>query len=226
MSIFPDILLAALAVAAPLSRVDRALADYDAEAGAIKASCPALKEEPRDWRAGAAKLDCMMRLDQLMRRRTYPVPAKLSKDEVQEFYIRFGSRVHEVDDGNLAALKRMLASLGWPTISAAGKDASHAAWLIAQHADRDVPFQKRVLDMLAELYPNGECLSVDYAYLYDRVAMNENRPQRFGTQGRCTGHGAWTPHDMEDPGRVDERRASMGLQSLAEYRAGFKDICP
>ena len=50
-------------------------------------------------------------------------------------------------------------------------------------------------------------------------------PQRYGTQGHCTGAGTWEPWPCEDPARLDERRASVGLEPEAAYIARFKDIC-
>ena len=63
----------------------------------------------------------------------------------------------------------------------------------------------------------GEASPDHFAYLYDRVAVAENRPQRFGTQFRDT-----DPFPIEDEAHVDERRASVGLPSMAVYRAEMK----
>lgn len=55
--------------------------------------------------------------------------------------------------------------------------------------------------------------------LYDRVAVSQKRPQRYGSQGRCNDQGAWTAFETEDPANLDQRRATMGLQPVAEYAA-------
>ena len=82
------------------------------------------------------------------------------------------------------------------------------------------------LATLEELVPVGSTSLKNFAYLYDRVAVAEERPQRFGTQGRCVGPGAWEPFPLEDPGSVDGLRASVGLSPLDEYVAYFVDVCP
>lgn len=95
------------------------------------------------------------------------------------------------------------------------------ARFLVQHADHDTAFQTNVLTMLTSLVGRKETSPTNYAYLYDRVAVNSNRPQRYGTQGRCTGSGIWEARPTEDPGHLDERRAAVGLEPQAEYRARF-----
>lgn len=43
-------------------------------------------------------------------------------------------------------MKKIVKKHGWPGISLVGKKASVGAWLLAQHADRDLRFQKNVLN--------------------------------------------------------------------------------
>ena len=47
----------------------------------------------------------------------------------------------EVDERNTARLKEIIARYGWPTKAMVGWDGADAAWLLAQHADRDPAFQ-------------------------------------------------------------------------------------
>lgn len=127
-----------------------------------------------------------------------------------------------IDVSNTQWLKDRLREHGWFTISEHGERAANAAWLLAQHADRDRAFQREVLAAIEPLAAEGEVEPSSYAYLHDRVAVGEGRAQRFGTQGRCA-DGAWAPLDLEDPERVDERREDYGLGPLADYVAGFND---
>jgi hypothetical protein len=96
-----------------------------------------------------------------------------------------------------------------------------AAWLLVQHADRDVAFQTEMLRILEPLVPARETAQSNYAYLHDRVAVNSGRPQRYGTQGRCTAAGVWEPREVEQPEQLDERRAAVGLGPEADYIAVF-----
>jgi hypothetical protein len=126
-----------------------------------------------------------------------------------------------VDEGNTAWLKADLLANGWPTIPQFGKDADQAAFLLVQHADRDRAFQSQVLALLEPLAKDGRTRPANYAYLFDRVAVANKQPQRYGTQGRCTGVGLWEPFEVEAPQALDARRASLGMSSEAEYKARF-----
>ena len=67
-----------------------------------------------------------------------------------------------------------------------------------------------------ERSPKGTVPRSHIAYLTDRVAVNEGRPQRYGTQFTLV-DGKMVPQPIENLDELDERRADMGLQSMAEY---------
>lgn len=130
-----------------------------------------------------------------------------------------------IDGDNTAWLKADVAANGWFTISATGERASSAAWLMAQHADRDRDFQRHVLALMEPLVAAGEVTRGNYAYLWDRIAVSENRPQRYGTQGRCTAPGKWEPDEIEDRTRVEALREEAEIGSLVEYEAHMQPHC-
>lgn len=122
--------------------------------------------------------------------------------------------VEEIDRKNTARMQELVAALGWPGRTLVGEDGAHAAWLLVQHADYDLAFQRHCLGLMEALVATGEVSASEHAYLYDRVAVGENRPQRFGTQFGPDGE----PRPIEDAPHVDERRRELGLGSMAEYR--------
>ena len=63
--------------------------------------------------------------------------------------------------------------------------------------------------------PLEEIIKEDLAYLADRVRVNTDRPQIFGTQFTEV-DGKFIPKEIEDPEHVDERRHAMGLGTLEE----------
>lgn len=140
-----------------------------------------------------------------------------------EFRVALNRAMSDVDRYDTAELKKLLAVYDWFTIDEFGERADRDGWLLVQHADLDPAFQKDVLARLENLYRAGRTSKKNYAYLYDRVAAGAGQPQRYGTQGMCEGS-AWRPDAIEDPATVDERRASVGLEPLAAYRASMK--CP
>ncbi|HEX8063362.1 MAG TPA: DUF6624 domain-containing protein [Allosphingosinicella sp.] len=127
----------------------------------------------------------------------------------------------ELIRANAQWLEQAIAANGWFDISRYGAEASQAAWLLVQHADYDPGWQRSVLALLEPKTRTGDFQPKYYAYLDDRVAVNSGRPQRFGTQGRCVGKDDWQPLAVADPAKLDERRASVGLEPMAEYRARF-----
>ena len=69
----------------------------------------------------------------------------------------------------------------------------------------------------------GETSAAHLAYLEDRVRVNAGQPQLYGTQFTVTG-GTFGPHPIEDPGRLDERRAQAGLAPFTDYEARMRAI--
>jgi len=184
---------------------------------------------PRDKMWVTEKLQHMVNIDQMVRNAfTGPKVAGWGPEARRYFNVKLAARMDRIDRANTAELKSLLKSYRWFTISEFGKDADNHAWLLVQHADHDVAFQKEVLGILTELYPKGETSPSNYAYLWDRVAGHTGNKQRYGTQGRCTGPGTWEPFDVEDPIGLDARRASVGLPSMQVYKQVFKDreLCP
>jgi hypothetical protein len=118
-----------------------------------------------------------------------------------------------IDARTTARMKQVVAAHGWPGKTMVGEDGAHAAWLLVQHADADIAFQKQVLALLEPLVATTEVTAIDYAYLYDRVAVAEHRPQRWGTQYGQNGK----PAPIEDEAHVDARRKAIGLGTMAEY---------
>jgi hypothetical protein len=117
----------------------------------------------------------------------------------------------------------LIAKHGWPGRSLVGDDGAHAAWLVIQHADHDVELQERCLELLKGAVANGEATAQNLAYLTDRVCVNRGRHQVYGTQFHGSGDD-FAPRPIEDPERLDERRASVGLEPFADYAARMHEI--
>ena len=123
-------------------------------------------------------------------------------------------RVTAIDKKNLTRMKEIVAANGWPGKSLVGRDGARSAWLLVQQANQDLAFQKVCLAKMEALVKAGEVDPADWAYLVDRVAVAEKRKQVYGTQLDNKGE----PVPIDDEARVDERRKTVGLQPLAEYR--------
>jgi hypothetical protein len=155
-------------------------------------------------------------------------PAEWSPAAREYYTHKLAQRIIALERADTAELKELLKLYRWFTVSEFGEKADMHAWVLVQHSDRDPAFQQEVLAILATLYPSGETNASNYANLYDRVAMNAGKPQRYGTQGSCAAPGKWEPSKVEDPAGLDQRRASLGLPAMTAYLQSFNHLkyCP
>lgn len=211
--------------AADFSRVDSDLAGLDLTISKTQSEFDKIPANPHDKEWVKLKLRHMFETDQLIRMWDIPFKRKYSRAELKYTEEQFIGRFGSTDASNQKDLKDLLKIHHWFTISEFGAEADADAWLIVQHADQDVPFQKEILRRLESLYSNGETKPRNYAYLFDRVATNENRPQRYGTQGHCIRAGTWEPKPLENPGQVNDLRKSVGLESLEKYKKSTSNTC-
>jgi len=147
----------------------------------------------------ATELQKMVDVDQEMRKRSH---------EEENFWD------YEIDKKNTQRMREIINEVGFPTISLVGKEGTHNAWLLIQHADRDIEFQRECLRLMKEV-SRDEVDVTDLAYLEDRVRINSKQPQLYGTQFTQEG-GKHVPLPIEDEENVNERRARMGMDTLSD----------
>lgn len=124
-------------------------------------------------------------------------------------------RMEAVHVSNAERLKELILQYGWPDEEKAGKDGAEAAWLIVQHAIGDPQFQRESLLLIQASASAGRIPLWHAAYLEDRIAMHEGRPQRYGTQWMDDPvDGRIRPWKLADAERVNELRAATGLAPL------------
>lgn len=116
-------------------------------------------------------------------------------------------------------LAEIMAESGWPVAVRVGEDAARAAWLIAQHADRQLDVQRRAVELMTEAVEAGEASPRDLAFLRDRTLTNEGHEQIYGTQIAGVQDGAPVPWPCREPERMDELRAGVGIEPFAAYTA-------
>ncbi len=124
------------------------------------------------------------------------------------------------DSLNLLRVMAIIDSAGWLGEDAIGRKANAALFLVIQHADARPDLQARYLEVMREAVERGDAKPYDLAMLEDRVAVNQGRPQIYGSQiGWKDGKGFVKP--MVDEEHVNERRAAMGLEPLERYTERF-----
>jgi hypothetical protein len=142
--------------------------------------------------------------------------------ELKKEHEKLGDAVKKADLENTDRLGQIVEKHGWPSNSLVGKDGSHAAWLLVQHADANTKFQRKCLDLMSKL-PKDEVSQTDLAYLTDRVLLAEGKKQIYGTQFTFS-DGKWQPRPLDEPDNVDKRRAEVGLKSLADYVKDLQSV--
>lgn len=125
--------------------------------------------------------------------------------------------MNAIDAESSAFLERMIEHHGWPTVDMVGKDGAGAAWLLAQHADAKPELQQRVLELMEPLVKQGQAEGRLFAMLTDRVLSGRGEPQVYGTQFTNDDEGVLRPSPTIDWANIDERRARVGLEPIAEY---------
>lgn len=121
------------------------------------------------------------------------------------------------DHKNTKRLKEIIDQIGWPTISKVGKEASNNAWLLAQHADHDLDFQKKCLILMKQASKH-DVAPHDIAYLQDRIAVAEGKAQTYGTQFYRHATGELVPRPIANKETLDEIRSIMELEPFDQYQ--------
>lgn len=118
-----------------------------------------------------------------------------------------------IDEESARYLRGFLTEFEWADIQRFTRPVSKYAWILIQHSDNHVDLQKLALERMEKYLQSGGVLKSNYAYLWDRIAVNSGELQRYGTQpdwGSCN-DGMLSLMPMEDPSNVDERRSTMQL---------------
>jgi len=123
-----------------------------------------------------------------------------------------------IDRVHIRRVKQLLADCCWPRKSIHGMDAVRDAWLLVQHADQDLRFQRAALTMMKQAVEEGEVPGDLFAYLSDRVSIARGRPQPYGTQVEVKDGCTLSFLPIEALHRVEANRKAMGLPSLDDYR--------
>ena len=125
-----------------------------------------------------------------------------------------------VDEQNRNRLKEIFKEIGFPTKKQVGKDAIKGIFLIIQHSDGDKEWQKSQLSNIEIAVQNGELDGQKYAYLYDRIKINNGKKQLYGTQFSNVDPINKTVElfETEDIEDLDMRRMKIGMMPIEMYK--------
>lgn len=155
--------------------------------------------------------DQAIRKDIIMTSRT----AKVTVEQIK--------RLQKVDHNNLANLNKILKQN--KTLPIESQIFLHDLWLLTQHADSDFALQNKILRILKSISKTNPTERKHYAYLYDRIQVNQHLPQRYGTQGRCSNNNQWEVFRVENMKILNKLRVSMGLEDFHHYQITMNHLC-
>lgn len=138
----------------------------------------------------------------------------------------YHEEMQQMHNENAKALNDIIDAIGYPTIDKVGKEGCEAAWLVIQHAIGQPAFMKKCAILLEIAVAENRADPIQLAYLTDRIAVFEGKPQSFGTQFDWDEKGEMNPQEYDDLESVNQLRKSIGLNTLEEQtqimRAGAK----
>jgi len=128
----------------------------------------------------------------------------------------YNTAMKNMHNSNAEILDEIIDTIGYPTIELVGIEASEAAWLVIQHAIEKPSFMIKCLKLLQQVSNNNSTYLTQVAYLQDRIAVFQGRLQLYGTQFDWDKQGELSPQDYDDIIKVNQRRKSIGLNTLQE----------
>lgn len=157
----------------------------------------------------------MTTADQALRKRVSELMLEPAQD--RESIRKTSGQIMLVDRINTAKLVSLVKECGWPRPKTHGEKAAENAWLVAQHADLDLPAQRVFLTHLKQAVDAGDSPAYTYAFLVDRIALNEGKPQQYGTQAEQKAACDMVIIALDDRAKADERRQKIGWPVLKDY---------
>ena len=134
----------------------------------------------------------------------------------QEQAVEYALQIERTDSTNLVTVKRILDTYGWP--SGLSEDANNAIFLVIDHSDLET--MNKYLGVFQDAASRGILPMQDLVTLEDRILMDSGNPQFYGTQSRQIskeGKSQIYIWPVDNPDKLNGRRASVGLSTIEEY---------
>jgi len=135
----------------------------------------------------------------------------------------YNEEMKELHNRNAKILFDIIDKIGYPTKNKVGEEASEAAWLVIQHSIGQPEFMKKCMNLLEVAVSENEANPKKLAYLTDRIAVFEGKPQLYGTQFDWDENGNLSPNIFDDLTKVNERRKSIELNTLEEQTEKIRE---
>ncbi|WKN43439.1 DUF6624 domain-containing protein [Tunicatimonas pelagia] len=159
------------------------------------------------------KLETLFMEDQLFRRLYQDAEKKFGQDSAEMEY--FWKVVEEQDDRIELEFIAIIEKYGWLGISEVGRLANTAQFSIMQHSS--IETKKKYAPLMKESVLINESQPVQYARLIDRMLVNDNKPQIYGSQITQDETGNSIFFEIEKPELINKRRKEIGLDGIENF---------
>ena len=133
--------------------------------------------------------------------------------------------IKNADSSSYVAIVEILDTYGYPGFDVIGEEGASTFWLLVQHQDRQPEVQRHVLKLMKVEVDKDNASKTNYAYLVDRVAVNADEPQVYGTQMILNEEQtSYMPRNVIDPENLNKRRAEVGLGTIESYTQRMNTI--
>ncbi|MBQ0787626.1 MAG: hypothetical protein KBT69_09005 [Oceanihabitans sp.] len=159
------------------------------------------------------KLETLFMQDQLFRRLYQDAEKKFGVDSAEMDYFW---NVAEAQDKRIEQeLLLIIDKYGWLGTSQVGRLANGAIWSVIQHSSLDIKEKYAPLMKVSVL--QNESQAMQYARLIDRMFINDNKPQVYGSQTTNDKDGNSVFFEIGKPEFINKRRKEIGLEPIEDF---------
>lgn len=178
-----------------------------------------LSEKDKKYGKARKILESLQYKDQVLRSTIGCVIDQYGVNSLELTYYK--SLMHIQDSINQEDVKKILNEFGWLEINQVGEKAYSALWLVIVHGG--LALKKKYLPHIKKSVEKGYLRGSKYAFILDKILLEEGKKQRFGSQVIKHLDGTATLLPLEEPYLVDERRAKYNMQPVQEYMNTYFD---
>lgn len=189
----------------------------------LLAACQVAQASQCNTSEMSAQLEDAYKKDQDIRKELMPVLGEYQKTGKGAFkLIRLSKKQDRLDKENQEMLGEWMQVCGWP--DELTPKAHNTVFLILQHSNLEL--MNQYIGELKKKVDKGILPPDDYAAMSDRIAMNEGRAQKFGTQTfqmSNSGGNVNTVWPVVNQDSLNTWRAGVGLPTMEQYFAIARD---
>lgn len=160
-----------------------------------------------------SELETIFSKDQTFRRIYLDAEKTLGKNSNEMAY--FWEVVEAQDKVFQKKVTDIIDTYGWLSISQVGRLANATLWTVLQHGS--VSSKEKYAPLLKASVLRNESQAIHYARLIDRMLVNSDKAQRYGTQIDYDSHETATFFEIERPEYINKRRKELGLPTIQEF---------